>query len=564
MRYLLKRVKYHIIIYNEVGVKMKEQSNFIKTIIEEDLKTGKHTKIITRFPPEPNGYLHIGHARAIVQSFELAKLFGGKTNLRFDDTNPEKEEDKYVKAIIEDVKWLGYEPSEILFASDYFAEMYKRAVILIKKGLAYVDSSKPEIIQKERGTLGKPGVESKDRNRPIEESLKMFEDMKNGKYENGELVLRAKIDMSSPNMNMRDPILYRIVHAYHHNTKDEWVIYPMYDFAHPLEDAIEGITHSLCSLEFEDHRPLYDWVVRETEMPHVPRQIEFGRLGIENTVMSKRHLLRIVNEGLVTGWDDPRMPTLIGLKRRGYTPDAIKNFILSTGLSKNNSTVSEQMLEAALRDDLNFKAKRVMGVIDPLKVTITNYPEDSHEKIEVPYHPNNKELGSREIIFSREIYIDREDFVLEKPNKKYRRLALGLEVRLFNAYFIKANDVKYDKDGNIVEVLATYDVETKSGSGFNERKPNGTIQFVSSLNSHPVKFNFFEPMIIDSANNKDFIESFNKNSWTIKEGFVEKSIKDANVNDKFQLIRHGFFNVDTLNEKDTLHLNEIVPLRRSY
>jgi len=543
---------------------MKEQSNFIKTIIEEDLKSGKHTKIITRFPPEPNGYLHIGHARAIVQSFELAKLFGGKTNLRFDDTNPEKEEEKYVKAIKEDVKWLGYEPNEILFASDYFPEMYKRAVLLIKKGLAYVDSSSPEVIQEERGTLGKPGIESKDRNRPIEESLKLFEEMKQGKYKDGEFVLRAKIDMKSPNMNMRDPILYRIVHAYHHNTKDEWVIYPMYDFAHPIEDAIEGITHSLCSLEFEDHRPLYDWVVRETEMPHVPRQIEFGRLGIENTVMSKRHLLRIVNEGLVTGWDDPRMPTLTGLKRRGYTPESIKNFILSTGLSKNNSSVSEQMLEAALRDDLNFKAKRVMGVIDPIKVTITNYPLDSYEKIEVPYHPNNESLGSREIIFSREIYIDREDFLLEKPNNKYRRLALGLEVRLFNAYFIKANDVKYDEDGNIIEILATYDKETKSGSGFNERKPNGTIQFVSKLNAHPAKFNFFEPMILDSNNKKDFIERFNKNSWTIKEGFVEKSIKDANVNEKFQLIRHGFFNVDILNEKDKIHLNEIVPLRRSY
>src|SRR5690625_2312046 len=485
---------------------MKEQSNFIKTIIEEDLKSGKHTKIITRFPPEPNGYLHIGHARAIVQSFELAKLFGGKTNLRFDDTNPEKEEEKYVKAIKEDVKWLGYEPNEILFASDYFPEMYKRAVLLIKKGLAYVDSSSPEVIQEERGTLGKTGIETKDRNRPIEESLKLFEEMKQGKYKDGEFVLRAKIDMKSPNMNMRDPILYRIVHAYHHNTKDEWVIYPMYDFAHPIEDAIEGITHSLCSLEFEDHRPLYDWVVRETEMPHVPRQIEFGRLGIENTVMSKRHLLRIVNEGLVTGWDDPRMPTLTGLKRRGYTPESIKNFILSTGLSKNNSSVSEQMLEAALRDDLNFKAKRVMRVIDPIKVTITNYPLDSYEKIEVPYHPNNESLGSREIIFSREIYIDREDFLLEKPNNKYRRLALGLEVRLFNAYFIKANDVKYDEDGNIIEILATYDKETKSGSGFNERKPNGTIQFVSKLNAHPAKFNFFEPMILDSNNKKDFIE----------------------------------------------------------
>lgn len=543
---------------------MEKQSNFIRTIIEDDLKTGKHEKIITRFPPEPNGFLHIGHARAIVQSFELAKLFGGKTNLRFDDTNPEKEEEKYVNAIKEDVAWLGYEPSDILFASDYFEEMYNRAVVLIKKGLAYVDSSSAEVIASERGSLGKPGVNSKDRERPIEENLKLFEDMRAGKFKEGEYVLRAKIDMSSPNMNMRDPILYRIVYAEHHNTGDKWVIYPMYDFAHPIEDAIEGITHSLCSLEFEDHRPLYDWVVRESEMPHVPRQIEFGRLGIENTVMSKRHLLRIVNAKLVTGWDDPRMPTLSGLRRRGYTPEAIKNFILSTGLSKNNSEVSEQMLEAALRDDLADKAKRVMAVIDPIKVTITNYPEGESELIEVPYHPENSDLGSRNIVFSRELYIDREDFALEKPNKKYKRLALGIEVRLFNAYFIKANDVVYDNEGNITEILATYDPLTKSGSDFNERKPNGTIQFVSSLNAQEVKYNFFEPMILNQDSSKDFLERFNENSWTTKTGFIEKNLRGSKVNEKFQLIRHGFFNVDLDTTDDLLVLNEIVPLKRSY
>lgn len=543
---------------------MEKQSNFIKTIMEEDLKSGKHTKIITRFPPEPNGFLHIGHARAIVQGFELAKHFGGTTNLRYDDTNPEKEEDKYVKAILEDVTWLGYEPNQILFASDYFPEMYERAIILIKKGLAYVDTSSPEVIQKERGTLGVPGINSKDRDRSIEENLTMFEDMKNGKYQEGEAVLRAKIDMASPNMNMRDPVLYRIIYATHHNTGDDWVIYPMYDFAHPIEDAIEGITHSLCSIEFEDHRPLYDWVVRETEMPLVPRQIEFGRLGIENTVMSKRHLLRIVDAGLVKGWDDPRMPTLSGLRRRGYTPEAIKSFILSTGLSKNNSLVSEGMLEAALRDDLAPKAKRIMAVIDPLKVTITNYPAGESEIIDVPYHPQNESLGSREIVFSREIYIDREDFLLEKPNKHYKRLALGLEVRLFNAYFIRANEVVYDDKGNIIEVLATYDPETKSGSDFNSRKPNGTIQFVSSLNSHPVKYNFFLPMITDLDSEKDLLERFNKDSWIEKTGFVEKSVKDSLVNTKYQLIRHGFFNVDQDSTKDLLVLNEIVPLKRSY
>ena len=543
---------------------MENQSNFIKTIMENDLESGKHTKIITRFPPEPNGFLHIGHARAIIQNFELAKHFGGTTNLRFDDTNPEKEEEKYVTAIKEDVAWLGYNPNQILFASDYFQEMYDRAVILINKGLAYVDNSTSDEISKQRGSFEKPGTNSPYRNRSIEENLAMFEGMRAGKYKEGEAVLRAKIDMASPNMNMRDPVIYRILFAYHQNTKDEWVIYPMYDFAHPIEDAIEGITHSLCSLEFEDHRPLYDWVVRETEMPLVPRQIEFGRLGIENTVMSKRYLLRIVESGLVVGWDDPRMPTLTGLKRRGYTPEAIKHFILSTGLSKINSTTSEEMLEASLRDDLQNKAKRVMGVIDPLKVTITNYPEDKVEEFDVLYNQQDESLGSRKVLFSREIYIDREDFVLEKPNKKYKRLALGVEVRLFNTYFIKANDVVYNDEGEIIEVLATYDEATLSGSGFDERKPNGTIQFVSSKNLHPVKFNFFEPMILDQDTSKDLLERFNENSWTIKTGFIEASIKDADVNTKFQLLRHGFFNVDTLNTKEEMVLNEIVPLKKSY
>ncbi|VEU79593.1 glutamine--tRNA ligase/YqeY domain fusion protein [Haploplasma axanthum] len=543
---------------------MENQSNFIKTIMEQDLESGKHKKIVTRFPPEPNGFLHIGHARAIIQNFELAKHFGGYTNLRYDDTNPAKEEDKYVKSIREDIEWLGYTPANVYFASDYFEEMYNRAIILIKKGLAYVDNSTPEQIAEDRGSLGVAGKLSPYRNRSIEENLELFEKMRNGEFKEGECVLRAKIDMASPNMNMRDPILYRISYAHHHNTKDKWCIYPMYDYAHPLEDAIEGITHSLCSLEFEDHRPLYDWVVKETEMPLVPRQIEFGRLGIENTVMSKRYLLQLVQSKTVTGWDDPRMPTLSGLRRRGYTKDAIKNFILSTGLSKINSTVSSDMLEAALRDDLQNKAKRVMGVIDPLKVTITNYPENEVEHIGVPYNSDNEELGSRDVIFSREIYIDREDFVLEKPNKKYKRLALGIEVRLFHAYFIKANEARFDKDGNIIEILATYDPETKSGSGFDARKPNGTIQFVSSKNLLKTKFNYFEPMILDTDSNLDLLERFNKDSWEIKEGFVEKSIINCSINDKFQLLRHGFFNVDKETTKDLLVLNEIVSLKKSY
>lgn len=543
---------------------MEKQSNFIKTIMEEDLKSGKHTEIITRFPPEPNGYLHIGHARAIVQNFELAKHFGGYTNLRYDDTNPEKEEEKYVKAILKDIEWLGYEPKQILFASDYFEEMYERAIILINKGLAYVDSSSPDVIVKQRGSVHEAGVESKDRNRSIEENLKLFREMREGLYDEGEYVLRAKIDMKSPNMNMRDPIIYRIVHASHHNTGDKWVIYPMYDYAHPLEDAIEGITHSLCSLEFEDHRPLYDWVVRETEVPLIPRQIEFGRLGIEDTVMSKRYLAQFVNSGLVTGWDDPRMPTLSGLRRRGYTPEAIKNFILATGLSKNNSEVELNMLEATLREDLHQKTISAMGVIDPIKVTITNYPKDEVEYIEVPFHRQDESLGTRKIAFSREIYIDRADFELEKPNNKYRRLALGLEVRLFHAYFIKANEAKFDEDGNIIEIIATYDVETKSGSDFKGRKPNGTIQFVSAYNAVPVTFNFFDTLIDNQIESKDLLEKFNKNSWTKKIGYIEGSLKNVKVEDRFQLIRHGYFNVDKDSKKGDIILNEIVPLRRSF
>ncbi|NLK12096.1 MAG: glutamine--tRNA ligase/YqeY domain fusion protein [Candidatus Phytoplasma sp.] len=540
---------------------MKDQSNFIKTIMEEDLKSGKHTEIITRFPPEPNGFLHIGHARAIITNFELAKLYGGKTNLRFDDTNPEKEEDKYVKAIIEDVKWLGYEPSNILYASDYFTEMYERAIILIKKGLAFVDDLTAEQIAEYRGSITEPGKESPYRNRSIEENLKLFEEMANGMYKEGEKVLRAKIDMKSPNMNMRDPVLYRISYAEHHNTGKKWCIYPMYDYAHPLEDAIENITHSLCSLEFEDHRPLYDWVVRETEIPSTPRQIEFGRLGIENTVMSKRYLKYLVDNQLVTGWDDPRMPTLSGIRRRGYTPNAIKNFVLSTGLSKVNSVVSKDMLEAAIRDDLQEVAKRAMAVINPLKVTITNYPEDQIEYMTIPYHPE-KDLGERKLAFGRHIYIEKEDFEEVKPNKKYKRLSLGEEVRLFNAYFIKAEKVIKDDEGNIIEVLATYDPETKSGSGFNARKPNGTIHFVEATTAIKAQFNFFEDLL-DNDDKKTLDERFNHHSWIKKEGFVESSLKDVKDLEKFQFLRLGYFSVDQ-KEGVKMNFNEVVPLKSSY
>ena len=540
---------------------MKDQSNFIKTIMEEDLKSGKHTEIITRFPPEPNGFLHIGHARAIITNFELAKLYDGKTNLRFDDTNPEKEEDKYVKAIIEDVKWLGYQPNDILYASDYFTEMYERAIILIKKGLAFVDDLSAEQIAEYRGSITEPGKESPYRNRSIEENLKLFEEMAKGVYQEGEKVLRAKIDMKSPNMNMRDPVLYRISYAEHHNTGKKWCIYPMYDYAHPLEDAIENITHSLCSLEFEDHRPLYDWVVRETEIPSTPRQIEFGRLGIENTVMSKRYLKHLVDSQLVTGWDDPRMPTLSGVRRRGYTPEAIRNFVLSTGLSKVNSVVSKDMLEAAIRDNLQEVAKRAMAVINPLKVTITNYPEDKIEYMTVPYHPE-KDLGERTLAFGRHIFIEKEDFEEVKPNKKYKRLSLGEEVRLFNAYFIKAEKVIKDDEGNIIEVLATYDPETKSGSGFDARKPNGTIHFVEETSAIKAQFNFFEDLL-DNDDKKTLDERFNHHSWIKKEGFVESSLKDVKDLEKFQFLRLGYFNVDQ-KEGVKMNFNEIVPLKSSY
>lgn len=541
---------------------MKDQSNFIKTIMENDLNTKKHDTIVTRFPPEPNGFLHIGHARAVVVNFELAQVFNGMTNLRYDDTNPEKEDDIYVRSILEDIRWLGYEPKNVFFASDYFQEMYERAIILIKKGLAYVDHLTPEEMASQRGNINMPGSESPYRNRPVEENLALFDDMRKGKFAEGHCVLRAKIDMKSPNMNMRDPALYRISFAEHHRTKREWCIYPMYDYAHPLEDAIEGITHSLCSLEFEDHRPLYDWVVRETEMPHIPRQIEFGRLGVENTIMSKRYLRTLVEQGYVTGWDDPRMPTLSGLRRRGYTPVAIRNFILSAGLSKINSTVGTDMLEAAARDNLQAEAVRMMGVINPLKVTITNYEEDRREYFDVPLHGDRPELGTRQCPFSKHLFIERDDFVLEKPNNKYKRFAKDVEVRLFHAYFIKCHSVVFDSQGNIIEVLATYDPETRSGSGFEERKPNGTIHYVEATTAIPATFNHYKPMI--TAGDGDFMERFDQTSHETYEGFVEESLKDAAPGFKMQLIRNGYYAIDKDSLPGHLSINLTVPLKSSY
>lgn len=542
---------------------MDNTSNFIKTIIEKDLESGKVKEVVTRFPPEPNAYLHIGHARAIVADFELAQMFGGRTNLRFDDTNPEKEEAEFVDAIIEDLRWLGYEPHNILFGSDYFEEQYELAIKLIKKGLAYVDDLTQEEIREYRGTLTEPGKNSPYRDRSVEENLELFENMKNGMYKEGEKVLRAKIDMSHPNLNMRDPVIYRILYTPHHRHGNKWCIYPMYDFAHPTQDAIEGITHSLCSLEYVNHRILYDWFVEKCEMEHVPQQIEFGRLNITNTIMSKRYLRMLVESGKVEGYDDPRMPTLVGLRRRGFTPDAIKNFIRSTGLARINSTVDYAMLEHFLREDLKLKTNRIMAVIDPVKVIITNYPEGVVEYLEANNNPENEDFGTRKVAFSRELYIEREDFMLEKPNKHYKRLALGLEVRLYHAYFIKANDVVYDEDGNIKEIHCTYDPETKSGSGFNARKPNGTIHFVEATTARPATFNLFEPLILDEDESKDLLERINPNSWQISSGYVENFKENFEVGDKFQFVRNGYYAVDKTSKNDKLVFNRIVALKSS-
>lgn len=545
---------------------MEEISNFIKTIMKNDLESGKVSSITTRFPPEPNAYLHIGHARALVTNFELAASFGGKTNLRFDDTNPAKEDTEFVDAIINDIKWLGYNPANIFYGSDYFEKTYELAKKLIKKGLAYVCDLTQDEISLYRGTLNTPGTPSPYRNRTVEENLKLFEEMREGKYKDGEKVLRAKINMADPNINMRDPVLYRILHIDHHRHHNKWCIYPMYDFAHPLQDSFEGITHSLCSLEYDNHRVLYDWVVRECEMPHVPHQIEFGRLNITNTIMSKRYLRELVEKGLVTGYDDPRMPTLVGLRRRGYTPDAIKNFILASGLSRINSTIEAEMLEHFLREDLKLKTNRIMAIKDPLEVVIDNYDDDKIEYVDALNNAENEEFGSRKVAFGKRLYIDREDFVLEKPNKHYKRLALGIEVRLYHAYFIKANSVVYNEDGSIKEVHCTYDVATKSGSGFNERKPNGTIQFVEKTTARKCTFNLFEPLIFDaeSGDDRPFTERLNPSSWIKKEGFVENFKEEFDVLERFQFIRDGYYCVDKLSSKGgNIIFNRIAPLKSS-
>lgn len=544
----------------------KPSSNFLRNIILEDLKSGKVDHIVTRFPPEPNGYLHIGHAKSIILNFELADEFKGKTHLRFDDTNPVKEDTEYVESIKEDVKWLGYEWDELLFASDYFEEMYNRAVLLIRKGKAYVCDLTAEEIRKTRGSLTEAGQPSPCRERSIEENLELFARMRRGEFRDGEKVLRAKIDMASPNINLRDPVLYRIAHASHHNTGDKWCIYPMYDFAHPLEDAIEGVTHSICTLEFEDHRPLYDWVVRECEMKNIPQQYEFARLNLTNTVMSKRKLKQLVEEKVVDGWDDPRMPTVSGLRRRGYTPEAMRNFAREIGVAKADSVVDTKMLEHFIREDLKLKAPRTMAVLKPLKVIITNYPEDQAEMLEAENNSENPEMGVRSIPFSREVYIEQDDFA-ETPPPKYHRLYVGNEVRLKNAYFIKCNEFVKDESGKVIELHCTYDPETKSGTGFTGRKVKGTIHWVDARQALPAEFRLYEPLILDEETDDgtSFMDHLNPNTLEIAHGFVEPTMKTTKPQDKYQFFRHGYFNVDPLySASDHLVFNRIVSLKSSF
>ena len=540
-----------------------KSTNFIHNIIDEDLKNGKYgDKVYTRFPPEPNGYLHIGHAKSICLNFSTAIKYNGKCNLRYDDTNPVKEDVEYVKSIEEDVKWLGFQWNERLWASDYFEKMYDSAVILIKKGKAYVDDLSQDEIRNLRGTLTSPGKNSPYRDRSVEENLRLFEEMKDGKYENGAKVLRAKIDMSSPNINMRDPVIYRISHNSHHNTGDTWCIYPMYTFAHPIEDAIEGITHSICTLEFEDQRPFYNWVLKEVgSWKTPPQQIEFARLNLTNTIMSKRHLKKLVDEGVVTGWDDPRMPTIAGIRRRGYTPEAIRNFCDKIGVSKANSTVDISLLEHCIRDELQGKVSSVNVVENPIKVIITNYPEDKTEYMEMENNRNNEALGNRTVPFSRELWIDGDDF-MEVPVKKYFRLFPGNEVRFKGAYFITCREVVKDENGNVKELLCTYDPETRSGSGFEDRKVKGTIHWVDAKTAVPVTIRNYDYLFVENDQGE---EVFNENSLYETVGYAEPSITNAKAGDRYQFFRHGYYIADSeLTTDDNKIFNKIVGLKSSF
>ncbi len=538
-------------------------SNFIHNIIDEDLRNGKYgEKVYTRFPPEPNGYLHIGHAKSICLNFTTAQKYSGKCNLRYDDTNPLKEDMEYVNSIEEDVKWLGFKWDERLWASDYFDEMYDSALVLIKKGLAYVDDLTADEIREYRGTLKEPGKDSPYRDRSVEENFNLFQGMKEGKYKDGEKVLRAKINMSSPNMNMRDPVIYRISNTAHHNTGNDWCIYPMYDFAHPIEDAIEGITHSICTLEFEDHRPLYEWILKEVgKWENPPQQIEFARLNLTNTIMSKRHLKKLVDDKIVDGWDDPRMPTIAGVRRRGYTPEAIRDFCDRIGVSKSNSTVDVGLLEYCIRDDLQNKVPSRNVVEKPIKVIITNYPEEETEYMEMENNRNNSELGMRQVPFSRELWVDGDDF-MEEPIKKYFRLFPGNEVRFKGAYFITCNEVLKNDDGSIRELHCTYDPETRSGSNFEGRKVKGTIHWVDAKTAVKVRIrNYSHLMIEDEEGNS----SVNADSLEDTYGYGEPLLATARPGERFQFFRHGYYIADEkLTTEDEKVFNRIVDLKSSF
>lgn len=538
-------------------------SNFIHNIIDKDLEAQKYgDKVHTRFPPEPNGYLHIGHAKSICLNFTTAQKYGGKCNLRYDDTNPVKEDMEYVNSIEEDVRWLGFEWENRLWASDYFDEMYECALTLIKDGKAYVCDLNADQIREYRGTLKEPGKESPYRNRSIEENLQLFEEMRQGKYADGEKVLRAKIDMASPNMNMRDPVIYRIAHAEHHNTGDKWCIYPMYDFAHPIEDAIEGITHSICTLEFEDHRPLYDWVLREVgKWPAPPQQIEFARLNLTNTVMSKRYLKKLVDDGVVDGWDDPRMPTIAGIRRRGYTPEAVRDFCERIGVAKANSMVDVGLLEHCVREDLKNKVASRNVVENPIKIVITNYPEDMTEEMEIENNREVPEMGNRKVPFSRELYVDGDDF-MEVPVKKYFRLFPGNEVRFKGAYFITCNDVIKNEDGSIKELHCTYDPETRSGSGFEGRKVKGTIHWVDAKTAVQIKIRNYDYLMIDDENGEQIM---NPESVVETIGYAEPAVSEANAGERFQFFRKGYYIADSkLTTDDEKVFNKIVGLKSSW
>lgn len=542
--------------------------NFIEREIDKDLAEGVYDHVQTRFPPEPNGYLHIGHAKSVILNSGLAKEYNGKFNLRFDDTNPTKEKTEFVESIIEDVKWLGADfEDRLFFASNYFQQMYECAVLLIKKGKAFVCDLTADQIREYRGDFNNPGKESPYRNRSIEENLQLFEEMKEGKYADGEKVLRAKIDMASPNINMRDPVIYRVAHMHHHNTGDKWCIYPMYDFAHPIEDAIEHITHSICTLEFEDHRPLYDWVVKECEFENPPRQIEFAKMYLTNVITGKRYIKKLVEDKIVDGWDDPRLVTIAALRRRGYTPESIRRFVELAGVSKADNSIDSAMLEYCLREDLKLKKSRVMAILDPVKLVIDNYPEGQIEELDAPNNMENEELGSRKIPFGRELYIEREDF-MEEPPKKYFRLFPGNEVRLMNAYFVTCTGCEKDADGNVTVVHCTYDPETKSGSGFNARKVKGTIHWVAAQTALKAEVRLYENLVDEEKGklNADGTLNLNPNSLRVlKECYLEPGLKEAKAFESFQFVRNGYFCVDCRDsEPGKPVFNRIVSLKSSF